>query len=55
MKPSRTPADPYFPPDWPDDEAWEVFHPDGDPTETDPLFGDFWIEDDPPQGECLAA
>lgn len=55
MHSPQIPVDPYFPPDWPDDEDWEVFLPDGDPIETLPSAGDFWIDDDPNDWERLAA
>lgn len=41
--------------DWPNDEEWEVFLPDGDPYEPEPLPGDFWIGDEPDDLERLAA
>ena len=41
--------------DWPDDEDWEVFLPDGDPYEPEPQPGDFWIGDSPDEFERLAA
>jgi hypothetical protein len=43
------------PEDWPDDEDWEVFLPDGDPYEPEPQRGDFWIGDEPDEFERLAA
>jgi hypothetical protein len=46
---------PFVPDDWPDDEEWEVFLPDGDPYEPEPAPGDFWIGDEPDELLRLAA
>ncbi|MEX2170392.1 MAG: hypothetical protein WD851_13845 [Pirellulales bacterium] len=45
----------FVPDDWPDDDAWEVFLPDGDPYAPEPAPGDFWIGDQPDEFERLAA